>query len=259
MPIVRERLVEVGRWFGHTAGVTMRDGAGWSGGSSGSCTTATPRARTSTCSRPARPRRHPEMNEYAIPLDQLDTVLDRRSSSASSWSSRAGPAATRAQDKHAHREMVRSDTAGRRTGVAPPAPPGLRGAPGRQTTFGPWPAPDHAAARATRSDERLARCSTVPPHARQPGPDVVAGVHGRRRTWRDDHRTADQVVLSNRPQAVTRFGVRPGPRSVRVADFLLWAVVGGIGLGTAKLATNRVAAVGWRIATHTEPPKGDDE
>ena len=41
--------------------------------------------------------------------------------------------------------------------------------------------------------------------------------------------------------------------------FLLWAVVGGLGLGAAKVATNRIAAVGWRIATHTEPPKGDDE
>ena len=51
------------------------------------------------------------------------------------------------------------------------------------------------------------------------------------------------------------------PDSARFAwaDFLLWAVVGGIGLGTAKVATNRIVAVGWRMATHTEPPKGDDE
>jgi len=51
------------------------------------------------------------------------------------------------------------------------------------------------------------------------------------------------------------------PDSARFAwaDFLLWAVVGGIGLGAAKVATNRIVAVGWRMATHTEPPKGDDE
>ena len=51
------------------------------------------------------------------------------------------------------------------------------------------------------------------------------------------------------------------PDSARFAwaDFLLWAVVGGLGLGAAKVATNRIAAVGWRAATHTEPPKGDDE
>ena len=42
------------------------------------------------------------------------------------------------------------------------------------------------------------------------------------------------------------------------SGFVLWAVVGGLGLGAAKVATNRIAAVGWRMATHTEPPKGDE-
>jgi hypothetical protein len=32
-------------------------------------------------------------------------------------------------------------------------------------------------------------------------------------------------------------------------DFVVWAVAGGIGLGIAKLISNRVAAIGWRFAT----------
>ena len=42
-------------------------------------------------------------------------------------------------------------------------------------------------------------------------------------------------------------------------NFLLWAVVGGISLGTAKVLSNRVAAVAWKTAARTKPPKGDDE
>jgi hypothetical protein len=33
------------------------------------------------------------------------------------------------------------------------------------------------------------------------------------------------------------------------SDFVVWAVAGGIGLGIAKLISNRVATIGWRFAT----------
>ena len=52
------------------------------------------------------------------------------------------------------------------------------------------------------------------------------------------------------------------PRSVFDADseqfswstFVVWTVAGGLGLGIAKLASNRVATIGWRLATGTAPP-----
>ena len=64
-----------------------------------------------------------------------------------------------------------------------------------------------------------------------------------------------RIVLKQSPASVFDLD------SVRFSwpNFLLWAVAGGIGLGTAKVASNRVAAVGWRMATRTEPPKGDEE
>jgi len=40
-------------------------------------------------------------------------------------------------------------------------------------------------------------------------------------------------------------------------DFLLWAAVGGICLGTSKVATRHIAFVGWKKLTGTEPPKGE--
>ena len=53
------------------------------------------------------------------------------------------------------------------------------------------------------------------------------------------------------------------PRSVFDPDsarfswstFVLWSVAGGIGLGIARLVSNRAATVGWRIATGSAPPK----
>jgi hypothetical protein len=35
---------------------------------------------------------------------------------------------------------------------------------------------------------------------------------------------------------------------------LRWAVAGGIGLGIAKVVSARLAAIGWKVATHTLPP-----
>jgi hypothetical protein len=42
-------------------------------------------------------------------------------------------------------------------------------------------------------------------------------------------------------------------------NFLVWALAGGIGLGIAKVTSNRVATVGWEIATGTLPPKTGKE
>jgi hypothetical protein len=35
---------------------------------------------------------------------------------------------------------------------------------------------------------------------------------------------------------------------------LRWAAAGGIGLGVAKVVSARLAAIGWKAATHTLPP-----
>ena len=37
-------------------------------------------------------------------------------------------------------------------------------------------------------------------------------------------------------------------------DAAAWAVAGGIGLAIAKIVSNRVAAIGWEVATGTRPP-----
>jgi len=38
-------------------------------------------------------------------------------------------------------------------------------------------------------------------------------------------------------------------------QFVLWAAVGGVCIGAAKVASRHVAHVGWKMATGTEPPK----
>ena len=40
---------------------------------------------------------------------------------------------------------------------------------------------------------------------------------------------------------------------------LLWAVAAGIGLVIAKMVGDRVAAIGWELATGTVPPGVDEE
>ena len=42
-------------------------------------------------------------------------------------------------------------------------------------------------------------------------------------------------------------------------DAALWAVAGGVGLAAAKIASARVAAIGWKVATGTAPPGAEDE
>lgn len=39
---------------------------------------------------------------------------------------------------------------------------------------------------------------------------------------------------------------------------LLWAAAAGIGLGVAKIAGTRLAAIGWEAATGTAPPEVKD-
>jgi hypothetical protein len=39
-------------------------------------------------------------------------------------------------------------------------------------------------------------------------------------------------------------------------DALLWAAAAGIGLGTAKVVSTRIATLAWRVATGTPPPLG---
>ncbi len=38
-----------------------------------------------------------------------------------------------------------------------------------------------------------------------------------------------------------------------------WAVAGGIGLGIAKVVSARLAAIGWKAATHTLPPGVEEQ
>jgi hypothetical protein len=68
-------------------------------------------------------------------------------------------------------------------------------------------------------------------------------------------------------RAVYRVTRKQAPDSVFDLDsgrftwstFVVWAVAGGIGLGIAKVASNRVARVSWQIATGTPPPRDLDE
>lgn len=50
------------------------------------------------------------------------------------------------------------------------------------------------------------------------------------------------------------------PRNERFTwtNALLWAGAAGVGLGVAKVVGNRVAAVGWELATGTPPPGDED-
>ncbi len=49
----------------------------------------------------------------------------------------------------------------------------------------------------------------------------------------------------------------PGSRQFSWPDAAVWAVAGGLGLATAKMASARVAAIGWKFATGTPPPALD--
>jgi hypothetical protein len=43
------------------------------------------------------------------------------------------------------------------------------------------------------------------------------------------------------------------------ADAGVWALAGGVGLALAKIASARVAAIGWTAATGTLPPGSEDQ
>jgi len=43
------------------------------------------------------------------------------------------------------------------------------------------------------------------------------------------------------------------------ADAGVWALAGGVGLALAKIASARVAALGWTAATGTLPPGSEDQ
>jgi len=42
-------------------------------------------------------------------------------------------------------------------------------------------------------------------------------------------------------------------------DAAVWAVAGGLGLAIAKMASARVAAIGWELATGTLPPGAEEQ
>jgi hypothetical protein len=42
-------------------------------------------------------------------------------------------------------------------------------------------------------------------------------------------------------------------------DAAVWAVAGGVGLAIAKMLSNRLAAIGWEVATGTLPPGAEEQ
>ena len=51
----------------------------------------------------------------------------------------------------------------------------------------------------------------------------------------------------------------PGSSRFSWRDAAVWAVAGGLGLATAKIISNRVAAIGWEFATGTPPPGAEEQ
>jgi uncharacterized protein DUF4235 len=87
----------------------------------------------------------------------------------------------------------------------------------------------------------------------------------RERIWNVESTVASVVgsVIAQKLVRAAYAAIRKrNPRSVFDPDsaqfswstFVLWSVAGGIGLGIAKLVSNRVATVGWKIATGSHPP-----
>jgi hypothetical protein len=74
------------------------------------------------------------------------------------------------------------------------------------------------------------------------------------------------MIAERLVRAIYRIVRKRSPNSVFDPDnqqfswpvFLLWAVAGGVGLGIAKVVSNRIATLGWELATGTEPPRPDD-
>src|SRR6478735_12837345 len=69
-------------------------------------------------------------------------------------------------------------------------------------------------------------------------------------------RTAYRTIRKDKaPSAV----FDPDNRQFSWPDAGVWAVAGGLGLALAKIASARVATVGWKIATGTTPPQVEQE
>jgi len=94
----------------------------------------------------------------------------------------------------------------------------------------------------------------------------VRGVLTRERIWNLESGVASvlgSVIAQRLVRAAYAAMRKRNPRSVFDPDsaqfswssFVLWSVAGGIGLGVARLVSNRAATVGWKIATGSAPPK----
>jgi hypothetical protein len=70
---LRAELTEVTRWFGHTVEITTLDGRRLVGTVTGF---ELDQEQIDVLIAPLDHPRHPMVNEYAVPLDQLDTVVD---------------------------------------------------------------------------------------------------------------------------------------------------------------------------------------
>ncbi len=91
---------------------------------------------------------------------------------------------------------------------------------------------------------------------------------GRERTWKLVSTGTGMLsgllarkLLRRGYEAVRKDAAAPSPFDPTKAGFswpdaLLWAAAAGIGLGTAKVVSARIAALGWRVATGTGPPRG---
>jgi hypothetical protein len=96
-------------------------------------------------------------------------------------------------------------------------------------------------------------------------PRVVAKL-GRDRTWRlvSTGTGVLGAVLAQRAlrkvyEAVREDPDAPSPFDPTSAEFswptvVVWGVAAGIGLGIAKVVSNRLAVLGWEVATGTLPP-----
>ncbi len=50
----------------------------------------------------------------------------------------------------------------------------------------------------------------------------------------------------------------PDNRQFSWPDAAVWAIAGGLGTAAAKIASARLARVGWKLATGSGPPRGDE-
>jgi hypothetical protein len=99
----------------------------------------------------------------------------------------------------------------------------------------------------------------------------VSGMIGRERMWKLESWITGALgafiaeVLIRAIYRMIRKDKDPSavfdPNSSRFSwpDAAVWAVAGGAGLALAKIASARVAAIGWTAATGTLPPGSEDQ